>query len=84
MVQWVVGSILLEVDLLSYFSFKPVLHDWRNKGLTQYNRKGNVLSTSLNKTFPSFIHFIKYIGALFGSRPRWSGRSGQTRSGEVR
>ena len=28
MVQWVVGS----VDPLSYFSFKPVLHDWCNKG----------------------------------------------------
>ena len=32
MVQWVVGSILHGVDLLSYFSFQPVLHDWCNKG----------------------------------------------------
>ena len=32
MVQWVVGSILHEVDPLSYFSFQPVLHDWCNKG----------------------------------------------------
>ena len=28
MVRWVVGSILHGVDLLSYFSFQPVLHDW--------------------------------------------------------
>ena len=33
MVRWVVGSILLGVDPLSYFSFQPVLHDWCNKGM---------------------------------------------------
>ena len=32
MVRWVVGSILHGVDPLSYFSIKPVLHDWCNKG----------------------------------------------------
>ena len=32
MVRWVIGSILHVVDPLSYFSFKPVLHDWCNKG----------------------------------------------------
>ena len=32
MVRWVVGSTLLGVDPLSYFSFQPVLHDWCNKG----------------------------------------------------
>ena len=32
MVQWVVGSIHHGVDLLSYFTFQPVLHDWCNKG----------------------------------------------------
>ena len=32
MVRWVVGSILHEVDPLSYFSFQPVLHDWYTKG----------------------------------------------------
>ena len=32
MVRWVVGSILHEVDPLSYFSFQPVLHYWCNKG----------------------------------------------------
>ena len=34
MVLWVVASILhgYGVDPLSYFSFQPVLHDWRNKG----------------------------------------------------
>ena len=32
MVRWVVGSFLHGVDPLSYFSFQPVLHDWRNKG----------------------------------------------------
>ena len=32
MVRWVVRSILNGVDLLSYFSFQPVLHDWCNKG----------------------------------------------------
>ena len=32
MVQWVVRSILHGVDILSYFSFQPVLHDWCNKG----------------------------------------------------
>ena len=32
MVRWVVGSILHGVDPLSYFSFKPVIHDWCNKG----------------------------------------------------
>ena len=32
MVRWVVGSIIHEVDPLSYFSFEPVLHDWCNKG----------------------------------------------------
>ena len=31
-VRRVVGSILLGVDPLSYFSFQPVLHDWCNKG----------------------------------------------------
>ena len=31
MVRWVVGSILHGVDVLSYFSFEPVLHDWCNK-----------------------------------------------------
>ena len=36
MVQWVVGSILHGVDLLSYFSFQPVLHDWFNKGCDMY------------------------------------------------
>ena len=89
------------VDPLSYFSFKPVVHDWCNKGcgmcyplcgmvhikepllligksslcggsrfpfslsewslticLTPYNRKINVLSVSLNKTFPSFLVFL--------------------------
>ena len=32
MVRWVVGSILHEVDPLSYFSFQTVLHDCSNKG----------------------------------------------------
>ena len=32
MVRWVVGLILHGMDPLSYFSFQPVLHDWRNKG----------------------------------------------------
>ena len=32
MVRWVIGSILHGVDPLSYFSFRPVLHDWCNKG----------------------------------------------------
>ena len=32
MVRWVVGSILNGADPLSCFSFKPVLHDWCNKG----------------------------------------------------
>ena len=32
MVRWVVGSILHGVDPLSCFSFRPVLHDWLNKG----------------------------------------------------
>ena len=32
MTLWVVGLILHGVDPLSYFSFQPVLHDWRNKG----------------------------------------------------
>ena len=32
MVQWVGGSILHDVNPLSYFSFQPVLHDWFNKG----------------------------------------------------
>ena len=32
MLRWVVGSILHGVDPLSYFSFRPVLHDWCNKG----------------------------------------------------
>ena len=36
MVRWVVGSILHGVDLLSYFSFQPVLHDWCNKGCGMY------------------------------------------------
>ena len=31
MVRWVVGSILHGVDTLRYFSFQPVIHDWRNK-----------------------------------------------------
>ena len=32
MVRCAIGSILHGVDPLSYFSFKPVLHDWCNKG----------------------------------------------------
>ena len=32
MVRWVVGSIILGVNPLSYFSFQPVLYDWCNKG----------------------------------------------------
>ena len=36
MVRWVVGSILDGVDPLSYFSFQPVLHNWRNKGCGMY------------------------------------------------
>ena len=36
MVRWVVGSIFHGVDPLSYFSFKPVLHDWCNKGRGMY------------------------------------------------
>ena len=32
MVQWIVGSILHGVDLLGYFAFQPVLHNWCNKG----------------------------------------------------
>ena len=36
MVRWVVGSILHEMDPLIYFSFKPVLHDWGNKGRGMY------------------------------------------------
>ena len=31
-VRCVVGSILHEVNPLSYFSFQPVLHDWCKKG----------------------------------------------------
>ena len=31
MVRWVVGSILHEVDQLSYFSFQPVFNDWCKK-----------------------------------------------------
>ena len=27
-----IGSILHGVDILSYFSIQPVLHDWCNKG----------------------------------------------------
>ena len=93
------------VDLLSYFSFQPVLHDMNNKGHrmcypvcgmlhikdllvviekscpcggsgfplslsewsftiypTPYNRKENVLSASLNKTFPSFLCTIPQTG----------------------
>ena len=30
--RWVVGSILVGVDPLSYFSIQPVLHDLCNKG----------------------------------------------------
>ena len=105
MVRWVVGSILHGVDLLSYFSFQPVLYNWCNKGrgmcypvcgmmhikerlllidksslcggsgfpfllsewslticLMPYNRRKNLLSASLNKTFPSFlpIHLSLY------------------------
>ena len=37
MVQWVDGSILHGVDLLSYFSFQPVLHDWCNKACGMYH-----------------------------------------------
>ena len=36
MVRWVVGSILYEVNALSYFSFQPVLHDWCTKGRGMY------------------------------------------------
>ena len=36
MVRWVVGSILYGVDPLRYFSFQPVLYDWRNKGCDMY------------------------------------------------
>ena len=32
MVRWVAGAILRGVDLLNYFSFQLVLHDWCNKG----------------------------------------------------
>ena len=32
MVRWVVESILHGVNPLSYLSFRPVLHDWCNKG----------------------------------------------------
>ena len=32
MVRCVGGSILHELDPLSYFSLQPVLHDWCNKG----------------------------------------------------
>ena len=32
MVRWVVRSILHGVDSLSYFLFKPVLHNWCKKG----------------------------------------------------
>ena len=38
MVRWVIGSILHEVDPLSYFSFQPVLCDWCNKGCSMYYR----------------------------------------------
>ena len=31
-VRWVVGSIIHEVDPLSYVTFQPVVHDWCNKG----------------------------------------------------
>ena len=31
MVRWVVGSILHEVDPLSYFLFQPVPYDWCKK-----------------------------------------------------
>ena len=36
MVRWVVGSILHGVDPLSYFSFKPVVHDWCKKCCGMY------------------------------------------------
>ena len=63
MVRWIVV-----VDPLSYFSFQPVLHDWCNKGrgvcypvCEMVHIKEpfllNVLSASLNKTFPSLRIF---------------------------
>ena len=36
MVRCVVRSILHGMDLLSYFSFLPVFHDWCNKGRGMY------------------------------------------------
>ena len=43
MVRWVVGSILYGVDLLSYFSFQPVLHDWCNKDRGMRNHVGGIV-----------------------------------------
>ena len=58
------------VDLLSYFSFQPVFHDWCNKdrgmcypvcGMMHIKEPllvlGNVMSVSLNKTIPSLFHY---------------------------
>ena len=108
MVRWVVGSILLGVDPLSFFSFQPVLHDWCNKGsgmcypvcgmvhlkeplplidksspcggsgfplslsdwsFTICPTPYNVLSASLNTTFPSFLPiYLMFLFIVAASR----------------
>ena len=65
MVRWVVGSILHGVDPLNYFSFQPVLHDWRNKdrgmcypvcGIVHINEPLLLIGKLNFFSFPSVFH----------------------------
>ena len=78
MVRWVVGSILHGVDLLSYFSFQPVLHDWCNKdrgmcypvcGMVHINVLFNdALNTSYLRLY-GVIHMVKDHSDCEGGNP---------------
>ena len=50
MVRWLFGSIPHGVDLLSFFSFQPVLHDWCNKGRGMCNTNNITTTVFLSRT----------------------------------
>ena len=68
MVRWVVGSILHEVDPLSYFSFQPVSLDWCNKvrgmcypacGMVHIKEPLLLIGKSSGSGFPLYYLYVK-------------------------
>ena len=70
MVRWAIGSMM---NLLSYFSFEPVLHNWANKGRRMYYplcrmMHKNITHTHTNTPPPTHTHTHTHTPQKNGGR----------------